>query len=99
MDYHLTRDQLELFNCEISDEYLKRRFIDIKEIYYKIFKSFTKFIKLIKAKDEMSIKKAFDELTVNQKEFLNLLSLLRKIVEFKQQKNKEVSFYIKLVQI
>jgi hypothetical protein len=90
MDYHLTRDQTEMLNCEISDEYLKRRFIDIKEIYYKIFKAFTKFVKLIKTKDEINIKRTYEELATNEREFVNLLSFLRKVVQFKQQKSKEV---------
>jgi hypothetical protein len=83
MENMLPKEIMLLLNCEVCDEYIKRKYLDLKELYYKIFKAYTKFIKFIKTKEEGLIKKSFEELSLNQKEFINLFALLKKLVNYK----------------
>lgn len=91
-NFNLTRDsiiinkeQYELLKCEFCDDHIKRRYIDMKEQFYKIFKNYIKLIKFIKNKDETNLKKSIDEIGVAQKELIQTKSFLEKFVNLRKK--------------
>jgi len=91
-NFNLTRDsiiinkeQYELLKCEFCDDHIKRRYIDMKEQFYKIFKNYIKLIKFIKNKDETNLKKSIDEIGVAQKELIQTKSFLEKFVNTRKK--------------
>ncbi len=74
----------ELFKCEICDEHLRRRFAEMKETFFKIFKNINKLIKYIRSKDELTIKKTIEDLTETEKEFIYQMQLMKKLINIKQ---------------
>ncbi len=76
----LSRDQYDLIKCEFCDDHIKKRFIEMKELFFKFFKNYIKIIKLIKNKDEVNLKKTIEEIGVSQKEFLLHKNLIEKLI-------------------
>ena len=80
----ISKIEYDLLKCEFCDEHIKRRFLELKEIFFKIYKNFIKVIKLIKIKDEVSLKKIVDETGVAQKEFLKYKQFVEKLIILKR---------------
>ena len=80
----ITRDQFVLIKCELCDDHIKRRYLEMKEHFFKIFKNYIKLLKLIKNKDEINIKKTVDEIKSSQKDFLTYRTLIEKLVLFRK---------------
>jgi hypothetical protein len=80
----LNKEQYELLKCEFCDDHIKRRYIDMKEQFYKIFKNYIKLIKFIKNKDEASLKKSIDEIGSAQKELIHTRNFLEKLILLKK---------------
>ncbi len=80
----ISKIEYDLLKCEFCDEHIKRRFLELKEIFFKIYKNFIKIIKLIKIKDEVSLKKIVDETGVAQKEFLKYKQFVEKLIILKR---------------
>jgi hypothetical protein len=74
----------ELFKCEICDEHLRKRLFEMKETFFKIFKNFNKIVKYIRGKDELTIKKTVDDLAETEKEFIDQVILLKKLIQIKK---------------
>ena len=74
----------ELFKCEICDEHLRKRLIEMKETFFRIFKNFNKIIKYIRGKDELTIKKTVDDLAETEREFIDQVNLLKKLIQIKK---------------
>ena len=81
----INKEQYELLKCEFCDDHIKRRYIDMKEQFYKIFKNYIKLIKFIKNKDETNLKKSIDEIGVAQKELIQTKSFLEKFVNTRKK--------------
>ncbi len=79
----ITKDQFDVLKCEFCDDHIKRRFIEMKDTFFKIFKNYIKFIKLIKNKDEIILKKIIEDTGNAQKEFINNRALLEKLIAFR----------------
>jgi len=82
--YEISKNEYELLKCEFCDEHLKRRYLELKEIFYKIYKNFIKIIKLIKIKDEINLKKIIEDTGLAQKEFLKYKHLVEKLIAIRK---------------
>lgn len=76
----LTREQIDLLKCEFCDDHLKRRFLEMKENFFKIFSNYLKFSKPIKTKDMSVITRLVEETGNAQKLFLHYKELLEKLI-------------------
>lgn len=82
---NFTLDNFDLLRCEICDDHLKKRYLDMKEQLFKIFKIYLKIQKFIKNKDEVNLKKCIDEIGYSQKDFIQHRLLLDKLILIKKQ--------------
>jgi hypothetical protein len=89
----LTAEQIELFNCELCDDHLKKKFLDVKENFFKIFKFYVRLIRFIKNKEE-NMKKYIEDIGQAQKEFISTRNLLQKLINIRQIGNlkKNIKF-------
>jgi hypothetical protein len=84
----ITKEQFDLLKCEFCDEHIKRRFIELKETFFRIFKNFIKLIKLIKNKDDLSLRKIIEDTGHAQREFINSKNLLEKFIILRNSNKK-----------
>lgn len=91
----LNKDQIDLLKCEFCDNHIVRRFLEMKETFYKIFKNYIKFVKLIKTKDEIHLKKLLEETEILQKEFIYLRNYVEKLITLRKFFKKD-EYKIKL---
>jgi hypothetical protein len=92
---YISPEQFELLKCEFCDDHIKRRFIEMKDTFFKIFKNYIKFIKLIKNKDDQMLKKLIEETGNAQKEYINNKNLLDKLISFRERNpNLEIDKHI-----
>jgi hypothetical protein len=89
--FDITKEHFDLLKCEFCDDHIKRRFLETKEIFYKIFKNFIKFIKLIKNKEIHALQKLIEETGAAQNEFINYRNFVEKIL-FLRLKLKTLEF-------
>jgi hypothetical protein len=82
----LTAEQIELFNCELCDDHLKKKFLEVKENFFKIFKFYVRLIRFIKNKEE-NLKKYIEDIGPAQKEFIHSRNLLHKLINLRQLEN------------
>jgi hypothetical protein len=56
----------------------------MKETFFRIFKNFNKIIKFIRSKDEFTIKKTVEDLAETEKEFIDQVNLIKKLIQIKK---------------
>jgi hypothetical protein len=95
----ISKNEYEFLKCEFCDEHIKRRYLELKDIFYKIYKNFIKIIKLIKIKDEINLRKIIDDTGLAQKEYLKYKHFVEKLIilkknNFSPDANKYVSAFL-----
>lgn len=78
--FEVTKEQFDLIKCEFCDDHIKRRFLEMKELFYKMFKLFMKFSKLIKNKDMPNIQKLIEDIGNAQKDFITYRNIVEKLI-------------------
>ena len=76
-----------LIKYEFSDENIKSMFIELRDKYFKLFKDYIKFIKVIKNKDEKNIGENLKQLNELNSEILVYKGLLEKIIGIRKNKS------------
>ncbi len=96
----INKQEFDLFKCEVCDDHLKRRFFELKEMFYKIYKNYIKIFKLVKNKDEISLKKIIEEIGITQKDYIKYRNLVEKLVYIRKiSNNSECNKHVNLFHI
>jgi len=81
--FTINKEQFEVLKCDFCDDHIKRRFLDMKDLFYRIFKNFTRLVKLFRNKDEALLRKLLEDVAYGQKEFLRNHSLMEKMISIR----------------
>lgn len=86
-------EEYEVFSCEYSDIYIKKKFFEVKDMLGKVFKLFVRYlIPSVKKKDE-NVKKILDEIVTHQKDYIINRNLLTKLILIRQTDSyKNINF-------
>ena len=83
--YELKEAELDLIKCEICDEHLRKRFMELKEYIYRIYKNFIQINRSVKFKEET--KTFATELEETKNKYFEVRTLILKIIEIKKHIN------------
>lgn len=80
----LRKEEADILKCEFCDEHLKRKYIELKEILFRLFKNSIKLIKLIRGKEIRKIKEFVLEISQAQADFIVMRKFMEKVIKFRK---------------
>ncbi len=84
--YELKLEELDNYRCEFCDEHLRKRFTELKEFLYKVYRMFIQINKSNKFKED--VKKFAEELEDIKNKYFAIRLLIYKIIEIKKHLNE-----------
>lgn len=84
--HELKLEELENYRCEFCDEHLRKRFTELKEYLYKVYRLFIQINKSNKFKED--VKTFAEELEEIKIKYFAIRSLIYKLIEIKKHLNE-----------
>ncbi len=84
--YELKQEEIELLRCEFCDDHIRKRFSELKEYLFKIYKLFIQINKSHKFRaDSKSFPEELEDIKIK---YFSIRSLIYKMIEIKKHLNE-----------